>query len=172
MQTMSEPALARPERADRFEDFFHAHYQRLLRVMFLSTGDRHEAEDLAQDAMARVCERWDRIRLLDDPVGYAYRAALNLRRSRLRRLRVATRNALRPEPREEHLNAVETRDQLRRALATLPAGQRDALILLDWLDMTDVRAADVLGISPGAVRTRVSRARAALRQLLQEDRDV
>jgi RNA polymerase sigma-70 factor (sigma-E family) len=171
MQAMSEPAVAEPKGVDAFEVFFHANYERLLRTMYLSTGDRHEAEDLAQEAMARVFERWDRVGALDDPVGYVYRSALNLRRSHLRRLAVAARKVLGGTS-QEPLDAVAERDSLRRALAELPAGQREALILVEWLDWTDARAGEALGISPGAVRTRTSRARATLRELLQEERDV
>jgi hypothetical protein len=44
MAVMSEPLVE--ERRETFEDFFHAHHERLLRTMSLATGDRHEAEDL------------------------------------------------------------------------------------------------------------------------------
>ena len=94
MTAMAE-AVVEPERVATFEDFFEANYEPLLRAMYLSTGDRHEAEDLAQDAMSRVYERWARLRGAEDPVGYAYRVALNLRRSRLRRLATASQNAFR-----------------------------------------------------------------------------
>ena len=95
---MTEPAVAKAERVGTFEDFFRAHYERLLRTMYLTTGDRHEAEDLAQDAMARVYERWDRVSGTEDPVGYVYRVALNARRSRLRRISLAARKAFRSGP--------------------------------------------------------------------------
>ena len=75
MAVMSEPVVE--ERAEAFEDFFHAHHERLLRAMYLATGDRHEAEDLAQEAFVRILERWERVRGLDYPVGYLYRTALN-----------------------------------------------------------------------------------------------
>jgi RNA polymerase sigma factor (sigma-70 family) len=91
MAAMAEAEAAVSEHAASFEGFFEEHYERLLRVMYLSTGDRHEAEDLAQDAFVRVYERWDRVRGMERPDGYLYRTALNLRRSRLRRLAVATR---------------------------------------------------------------------------------
>ncbi|MGH2655303.1 MAG: sigma factor [Actinomycetota bacterium] len=58
------------ERAETFEDFFHAHHERLLRAMYLATGDRHEAEDLTQEAFVGVLERWERVRGLEDPAGY------------------------------------------------------------------------------------------------------
>lgn len=44
-----------------FEEFFLAEYDRLMRAMWLLTGSRAESEDLAQEAMARACERWDKM---------------------------------------------------------------------------------------------------------------
>ncbi|MGH2654969.1 MAG: sigma-70 family RNA polymerase sigma factor [Actinomycetota bacterium] len=166
---MSEPIVE--ERAETFEDFFVAHNERLLRAMYLATGDRHEAEDLAQEAFVRIFERWERVRSLDDPAGYLYRTALNARRSRLRRLAVAARKAVRPEPRPDEQDAAEDRTAVQRALAALPDGQREAVVLVEWLGMTDERAGEVLGVSAGAVRTRRHRARAALRDLLRGEID-
>jgi RNA polymerase sigma-70 factor (ECF subfamily) len=172
MAVMAEAVEAEPAQA--FEDFFHAHYERLLRVLYLSTGSRHEAEDLAQDAFVRVYERWSRVGAIENPAGYLYRVALNAHRSKLRRVRVAARKALRlrPEPLADPHDAAEDRVTVRRALATLPAGQRKAVVLVDWLDLTDTEAGEVLGLSPGAVRTRLHRARAALRDLLRGEDDV
>src|SRR6478736_10515180 len=74
-----------------FEDFFRTEYRRLVRALYLLTSDRTEAEDLAQEAMARVFERWDRLRAAASPTGYLYRVAMNLHRNRLRSLRVRAR---------------------------------------------------------------------------------
>ena len=168
MAAMTEEAVAEARRVETFEDFFHANYERLLRAMYLATGNRHEAEDLAQDAMARVLERWDRVRDLDDPIGYLYRVALNRRRSLLRRMSMATRKApaVPREPSSEPIASVDERDAIRRALDVLSPTQREALILCDWLDMTDEQAGGVLGTSAGTVRTRLHRARAAMREQL------
>ena len=168
MAAMTKEAVAEARRVETFEDFFHANYERLLRAMYLATGNRHEAEDLAQDAMARVLERWDRVGATEDPVGYVYRVALNRRRSLLRRVAVAVRKApgAQPDSASEPMAAVEERDAIRRALADLPTSQREALILCDWLGMTDVQAAMTLKTSAGAVRTRLHRARGAMRTAL------
>jgi RNA polymerase sigma-70 factor (ECF subfamily) len=162
------------EHAQAFEDFFDAHYERLLRVLYLSTGDRHEAEDLTQDAFVRVYERWPRVGRLENPAGYLYRVALNAHRSRLRRMRIAAAKALhfRQEPPADPEDAADDRVSVRRALATLPAGQREAVVLVEWLGLTDAEAGRVLGLSPGAVRTRLHRARTALRDQLRGDDDV
>lgn len=169
MAVMSEPAVE--ERIETFEDFFHTHHERLLRAMYLATGDPHEADDLAQEAFVKVLERWERVHGLEDPVGYLYRIALNTRRSRLRRLAVAARKAVRTEPTSDEHEAVEDRSAVHRALATLPDGQREAIVLVEWLGMTDERAGQVLGVSAGAVRTRLHRARSALRDLLRGEFD-
>jgi RNA polymerase sigma-70 factor (sigma-E family) len=170
MGVMAQPVTTGIE-APAFEAFFHEHHEPLLRVLYLSTGDRHEAEDLAQEAFVRVYERWDRVRTLGDPRGYLYRTALNLRRSRLRRLTVAARRLVggRSELAADPADATGSRDEVRRALAALPDGQREALLLCEWLEMTDVEAGSALGISAGAVRVRLSRSRAAMRRELRGD---
>ena len=174
MAAMAEAEAAVSEQAPPFEGFFDQHYERLLRVLYLATGDRHEAEDLAQDAFVRVYERWDKIAGLERPDGYLYRTALNLRRSRLRRLAVATRKLLGGRQSEEVADPAsqsDERDAIRRALAALPAGQREAVVLVEWLGMTDAEASEVLGISPVAVRVRISRARPTLREHLRGESD-
>jgi DNA-directed RNA polymerase specialized sigma24 family protein len=101
---------------------------------------------------------------MDSPVGYLYRTAFNLNRKRVRRLGVHARRVLSLRaPVQSSSDAVEDRDEIDRLLATLPDGQRQAIALVDWLDLSDREAGLVLGIKPGSVRVRVSRAHAALR---------
>jgi DNA-directed RNA polymerase specialized sigma24 family protein len=50
--------LTRPKPVLDFDTFFHTEYQRLFQTMYLLVGDRAQAEDIAQEAMARTCERW------------------------------------------------------------------------------------------------------------------
>ncbi|HZA40654.1 MAG TPA: sigma factor [Actinomycetota bacterium] len=52
--------------------------------LILLTADRHEAEELAQEAMARAYAWWDRVGRMNSPGGYVYRTAVNLNRKRLR----------------------------------------------------------------------------------------
>ncbi len=148
----------------RFEGFFAAQHPRLVRAMFLLTLDVAEAQDLAQEAMVRVFERWERVRRMRSPEGYLYRTALNLHRSRLRRLRrwaEVGRQAHRAEP--DPLERAEQHLELDRLLAALPEGQRAALVLREWVGMSDGEVARCLGIGPSSVRSRISRARQALR---------
>jgi RNA polymerase sigma-70 factor, ECF subfamily len=144
-----------------FDTFFATEYQRLFEVMYLLTRDRAEAEDLAQEAMARAYERWSGIR---DPSRYVYRTAFNLHRTLRRRLAVAVRKRGQLLPAAGDADAVERRLDALAALALLPATQRAAVVLVDWAGMTAEEAAQVLGIQPVSVRGRLHRARAALRQ--------
>lgn len=153
------------EQAD-FADFFRAEYQTLLRAMYLISGSRDEAEELAQDTFVKACERWDRVREMDNPAGYLFRTAVNKRRSVARRLRLAARRTLSLRP-PDVIAQSDDRDQIRRALVTLPASQREAIVLVEWLGLTDAEAGRVLGVSAGAVRVRISRAKASLRPLIE-----
>jgi RNA polymerase sigma-70 factor (ECF subfamily) len=58
--------------------------------------------------------------------------------------------------------------RLAAALAKLPAGHRDALLLVAWGDLSYEQAAVALGVPVGTVRSRLSRARGKLRQALGE----
>lgn len=72
-----------------FEDFFAAEHLRLRRALYLVTGSLSEADEVAQEALVRTWERWDRVGAMRDPTGYLYRTAMNVHRSALRRARRA-----------------------------------------------------------------------------------
>src|SRR5919204_30504 len=59
-----------------FEAFFELERTRLYGALVLLTRDRHEAEELMQDAFLRLLERWDRVSAMEDPAAYLYRSAL------------------------------------------------------------------------------------------------
>ena len=152
-----------------FEAFFEAHRDRLFGSMVLLTGDRHEAEELTQDAFVAVWERWGRIRTMDEPVGYLYRTAMNRFRKRLRRRSVALRRTpWRSEPADE-LARVDARHTMTAALATLPPRQRAAVVLTELFDLPSEEAGRVLGVRAGTVRALAHQGRAALRAAIGGD---
>lgn len=168
MAVMTRTVAVDSTDAGSFEAFFEDHYETLLKAVYLVTGNRSEAEDLAQEAFVKVYERWDRVRGTENPAGYLYRTAINAHHSRLRRLAVAARKPWsRREP--DPLEASEDRDEIRRALASLSDGQREAIVLVEWLDMTDAEAGEILGVSPVTVRVRITRARQALAKQVRID---
>src|SRR4029450_4279488 len=98
------------ESSSDFESFFRAEQRRLVKAMYLVTGNAHEAEELAQEAFLRVWERWNRVRSMDDPTGYLYRTSMNLFRSRIRRGMAGARRAVAFRESADDFARVEERD--------------------------------------------------------------
>lgn len=147
-----------------FEDFYQERHDGLYRALWLVTRNRHEAEEIAQDAFLRLFERWDRVRELEDMGGYLYRTAMNVWRSRGRRTAVAIRRAVRALPADDGLAEVESRDAVVRALAPLTPRQRAALVLTDLLGFTSEEAGTALGVRASTVRVLAARARTTLQE--------
>jgi RNA polymerase sigma factor (sigma-70 family) len=152
-----------------FESFFRIEYHRLVRALVLVAGSQPEAEELAQEAMARVVERWDRVATMASPTGYLYRVAFNLHRRR----RGRAARELRAEPvTASEVDAIATRltrvDVL-RAVRSLPVRQREALVLVEWLGMTSAEAAEVMRSKAGTVRSLLHDARRSIEKSLGSD---
>jgi RNA polymerase sigma-70 factor (ECF subfamily) len=156
-----------------FEGLFQAEHRALFRALYLIVGNTQEAEELMQDAFLKVWERWDRVSRMDNPAGYLCRIAMNGARSRIRRLRLATRRTIAsaatqvPDPFAD----VDLRDELVRALAALSERQRMALVLTDLLDVPAEDSARLLRVRPPTVRSLASQGRATLRVRLGAEDD-
>ena len=158
--------MAAPTRAQGldFSEFFEREHLRLGRAIYLLTGDRGEAQELVQEALARAHERWDRVSGMAEPAGYVYRIASNLHR-RKGRLRgwlplIGERSGSDP------IDATESRIDLLAALARLPRDQREAVVLVEMFGYDAETAAQILGIKAVSVRVRLHRARLRLREVL------
>ena len=152
-----------------FELFFRSTYVRLARGLLLLTGDEADAEDIAQETMVRVFERWDRIAGMESPEGYAFRVALNAHRKRQRRMRLDARRGQHGTEGVDPIGRAETQQLILDAVGRLTLEQRRALVLVDWLGVPTEEAARVLRIEPASVRSRLHRARGALREYLGDD---
>ena len=148
-----------------FEDSKHA---RLFGALCLVTGDRHEAEEIMQDAFLRLWERWDRIAGLDDPPAYLFRTAMNVFRNRYRRAALAVRRTVSLAPTEDAFATFEDRDVVVRALRALTPDQRAAVVLTSYVGLTSEEAGRALGMRASTVRTLATRARAAIREKASE----
>jgi RNA polymerase sigma-70 factor, ECF subfamily len=147
-----------------FEEFYETTFRRLFTALCLVTGNRHEAEEIVQEAFLRVFERWDRVGKLEDPTGYVFRVSMNVFRNRFRRASLGVRRALSLAPAEtDDLAAVETRDELVRLLRELNPQQRAAVLLTSILDYSAEEAGRMLGIGPSSVRSLTTRARARMK---------
>lgn len=160
MKTIVSDGVA--QRLD-FEEFFRAGYPGLVRAFYVLTADRLEAEELAQEAMARAYERWERVGVMRSPVGYLYRTGANLNRHRLRHLAVRARRLLVMTRDDRSEPVAGVRREIAEAIASLSPGQREAFMLVEWVGLSAEEAGRVLSIAPTSVRSRVHRARAALR---------
>jgi RNA polymerase sigma-70 factor (sigma-E family) len=155
---------------DDFTGLFVGHYGQLVRMAALLLGDVAAAEDVVQEAFIKVRSRGR----VSDPLAYLRQAVVNLSRSDLRRRLVARRHAPRPMPdvasAEEDACAALARREVVVALRTLPARQREAVVLRYWADLTEAQAAEVMGVSTGSVKAYTSRGLAKLGELLGDSR--
>ena len=149
-----------------FEDFYRTEFPSLVRAMFLLVPDVDEAQELAQEAMVRVFERWDRVSVMESPGGYLYRVGTNLNRRRIRSLAVRARRLRTLGAGLRDVEIDPARRDLADAISTLSVRLREAFMLVDWLGMSSDEAARVLHIAPASVRSRVHRARRELRARL------
>lgn len=148
---------------------YDASYKRLLRQLTGVTGSLVEAEDVVQEAFVRAIDHADRLRRVDNPEAWLRTVAVNLHRSRWRRLR----RYAGLEPRLVPLPApgLDGTDRLAllAALRALPAAQREAIALYHLADLPVQEVAATLGVPVGTVKARLSRGRAALADLLADD---
>jgi RNA polymerase sigma-70 factor (ECF subfamily) len=160
----ADEKAAEAEGAPSFEEFYDATFRRLFTALCLVTENRHEAEEIAQDAFVRVFERWDRVGTLEDPTGYVFRVSMNVFRNRFRRASLSVRRGLSLAPAEtDDLAAVEARDELVRLLRPLNPQQRVAVLLTSILDYSAEEAGSMLGIKASSVRSLTTRARAQMK---------
>ncbi|SHK52346.1 RNA polymerase sigma-70 factor, sigma-E family [Pseudonocardia thermophila] len=156
------------------EALFSEHRRSLIRLAVLLGAD--DAEDIVSEAFYHLYRRWRRLRSTDAALAYLRSVVINRTRMRLRHLQVARRQLQRdsgesPAVSSEALALL--RDDQRAvvaALASLPDRQREALVLRYWMELREREIADAMGISPGAVKTHVSRGMAALTRAMEERR--
>ena len=157
------------------EDLYLRHAPEAVRLAFLLTRDGATAEDIAQEAFVRVAGRFHHMRSPGAFDAYLRRTVVNLCMSHHRRQRMAREYAHRAasgpgltEP-SVGLPDIETRDEVRAALALLPIRQHAAVVLRFYADLSEQQVADALGCSVTAARSLVFRAMGALRTTIGGD---
>jgi RNA polymerase sigma factor (sigma-70 family) len=161
---------------EQFAVLFDRHAPRIHRYIARRVG-REVADDLVADTFLAAFAKRDRYSMdYPDATPWLYGIATNLigqhRREEARRFRV--QRAARPEPDvpshadqvTADVTAVSVRGLLTAALAGLPDGDRDVIILIAWEQLSYPETARALGIPVGTVRSRLNRARARLRLTL------
>ena len=160
----------RTERDESFERLCRAEYPAVVRTAYLITGDREEASDVAQEALARAYERWGVVSELDRPGAWLQRVAANLSLSWRRRRRYEARSAVEIEEHAEALTEGTDLD-LMDALRFLTPAQRAVVVLRYYADQSVDQVARALQKRPGTVRALTSQGLARLREFLGEDVD-
>ncbi len=158
------------ERTEAFERLCRDEYASLTRTAYLITGDREEAVDIAQEALARAYERWRVVSELDRPGAWLQRVAGNLAISWRRRQRYASRSGIEIEDRADRLAAGADLD-LMEALQFLSPAQRTVVVLRYYADQPIDQVAKALDKQPGTVRALASQGLARLREFLNEEAD-
>lgn len=152
---------------EEFEEFAHARLSQLHRSAWLLCRDRHQAEDLVQETLAKVYVRWHKrlARPIDNPAAYAQTALVRVYISTMRRPSSHERpTEVLPEPGGTD-GDTDLRLALAAALDELQPLDR-AVLVLRYLDDRPVREVSrALGCSEGAVRNRTLRALDRLRDV-------
>lgn len=161
---------AQRELAERIE----ASRARLYRVAFAWCHDAALADDLVQEALVRGLARLDQLRETERLASWLFSILhrcwidhLRSRRDDLDEEALAELPADLAAP-EDHVEQHETVLRVRAAIAALPLGQRQVLTLVDLEELSYAEVAAVLSIPIGTVMSRLCRARAALRGLLEQ----
>jgi len=171
-KTTSEERPAGPTEslAPTFEAVYLESYARLVGLARTVLADADGAEEIVQEAFARCYARWHDVRNTDDPLPYVRSAVLNLCRGRFRRKPTPLRPVEDYSSAEAEATLRARRGDVVGALRNLPLRQREVVALRYFGELSTDETAAELGISPGTVKTHLSRGIAALATALEEHR--
>jgi RNA polymerase sigma-70 factor (ECF subfamily) len=152
-----------------FETLYRQNYSGVVALVYGLSGSRAVAEDLAQEAFLRAHRNWMRVSEMDHPAGWVRRVALNLARSRLRRLRSETMARLRIGPESEASVLVSDLESeaFWREVRRLPSRQAQAIALHYIEDLSVSEVAGILGVAEGTVKALLHQGRERLRRELR-----
>lgn len=146
---------------------------RLFRLAFAWCHDRHLADDLVQDALAKALGRGSQLREDKAMEGWLFAILNNCWRDHLRRRKefenvedVDEVVLAHDDSPDRSYATRQTTDRVRRAIAALPMAQRQVVTLVDMEECSYAQVAEILEVPVGTVMSRLSRARQALKALL------
>ena len=179
------PGASSPTDADAaLEQLYATHWDPLVRLAWILTGDQSVADDLVADCFVALHRQWARLTDHGRAGAYLRRSVVNACRSAGRHRRVVTRENLRaagspdapgrataPSAESQALESVG-HEELVALLRTLPRRQQEVLVLRYLVDLSEADIADALGISPGSVKAHAHRGLTTLRTTVttREDR--
>jgi RNA polymerase sigma-70 factor (ECF subfamily) len=172
---MSEADLVREAQsgsAEAFERLYRKHGRRVYAVCLRMVSDPDRAEELMQDAFVRAWNAIDSFQHKSAFGTWLHRLSINVVLSDMRTEKRRSSRELLPgeldEFQQEARGAMpDTRVDLERAIATLPSGAKEVLILHDIEGYRYREIADLIGVAEGTVKSQLSRARRLVREALE-----
>lgn len=152
--------------------FCEAQIPRLVGALTLYCGDRGVAEELAQEALARSVQHWNKIGSSDRREGWVYRVGINLANSRFRRALAERRANQKAVGRGEHVTHdadVAAALTVRRVVSELPRRQRAAITLRFYLDLPVTEVAQIMECPESTVKSLTRRGLSRLQQELGDE---
>jgi RNA polymerase sigma factor (sigma-70 family) len=167
-----DESITLPTATERvFPDWYRSEYHQVVALVYVLSGSRWAAEELAQDAFTEAHRRWATIGLYDDPGAWVRKVAVNKARSWGRRRSAEARAYAKHTMRQRELpgELPESADGFWAAVRSLPDRQAQ-IVALHYLDDRPVdEIAALLDITSGTVKTQLHRARATLATRLRID---
>jgi RNA polymerase sigma-70 factor (ECF subfamily) len=170
-----EQLMARAGRGDMdaFEALVRRHQNTAVGVAWRYLGDRSRAEDVAQEAFLKILDAAPSYEPTAKFTTYLYNVVWRLCIDRYRKKAALQWDPSIPhqadaDPPDARMQRRETAERVRRALSALPPRQRMALVLQHYEEMSYAEIAEALECSPSAVGALLTRARDALRALLED----
>ncbi|GLZ36742.1 sigma-70 family RNA polymerase sigma factor [Actinokineospora sp. NBRC 105648] len=148
-----------------FEQLYRSGYRRLVLSAYAVLGDLGEAEEVAQEAFAVGYRKRSTLAAADSPEAWLRTVAVNAARRRAKRRAMLDRIMFR-EPALGLVAAAGEYADLHDAIRGLPVDQRSVVVLHYLADLPVAEIAELLGIAPGTVKSRLSRARQCLAERL------
>lgn len=165
--------LARHGDRSAFDELLRRHDDRMRGLAFRLLADRHGMDDALQEAYLKAYRGLDRFKAGSDFGTWLYRITYNCCIDELRRRKRSPLSGPDPaeptSPRPGPEQVVSASETVRSALADLPVDQRVTVVLVDGEGFDHRAAAEILGVAPGTVASRLHRARATLRRILGEE---
>jgi RNA polymerase sigma-70 factor (ECF subfamily) len=162
---------AQQGRLDSFGALYQRYHNPIVALAYARLGDKHSAEDAAQEAFAIACRD---VRSLRDGDKFGAWLGGICRNVTRQMLRLKTRTAPLPcEPQEAAADGQPEReerwDAVRRAVWKLPDAERELVVMRYFNGFSQARISQVLDLTPAAVNGRLTRAKRRIAQLLERD---
>jgi RNA polymerase sigma-70 factor (ECF subfamily) len=149
-----------------FTRFYRAEYSAIVALVYGLSGSQGAAEDIAQEAFLRAYRDWSRVQSMDSPQGWIRRVAMNLARSRWRRLKVEMTVRSRLSPQTVFSPPDGPTSEFWDEVRHLPRRQAEAVTLRYVEDLTVAEISEILQIAEGSVRALLFQGRERLRRQL------